>query len=511
MISHEEGTCPELTPEQREANRLARLEKKEKEELAAREAFSAPIRGRELHTRTETLTRTNDTYSRHPYGSEAERKSAKQSFKRDDSARTEQTRKTEYGDLRRSILSKRDDKAKNVWKRLEHSYEGNPQNRERHHPYRRDNREDSRISNRDSASRYNRGRYGDSASSSSWRVKNYNSENRGNSQEVQIQEQERERRGTEQISRLNRNSPDSQRTISEIHRYTRKEATRRTHQSPRQQIRVEWQPRRSMEREATDHIASSPIRRSGSEAHLETEDEKRRRLKGKAVAVDNGEKSTQLVPTRTTNGILRLREPLQTELPANQVYLRKEKVLEDSTEKDKAPGGDTEAADHPPRRRRSSQEPELERNMLGQGDPRKQLDEIQGMTDEELKELEDQYASVDFEMDEDMLDNDDLLDEDMVEETFVPDSQAVGTQNRELQNKEGRELGEQEKDRTSKEKEIPTGQEMERNKKQQTSLGTTPNINKRRGLRSPDPKEQAAKARAPLLFKSSKLDDGPLY
>ncbi|KAL0823488.1 hypothetical protein Bca101_047165 [Brassica carinata] len=43
-ISHEEGTCPELTEEQREKNRVARIEQKEIEEKATREAFSIPSR-----------------------------------------------------------------------------------------------------------------------------------------------------------------------------------------------------------------------------------------------------------------------------------------------------------------------------------------------------------------------------------------------------------------------------------------------------------------------------------
>lgn len=43
-ISHEEGTCPEFSEAQREKNRLARIEQKEKEEKATREVFSVPGR-----------------------------------------------------------------------------------------------------------------------------------------------------------------------------------------------------------------------------------------------------------------------------------------------------------------------------------------------------------------------------------------------------------------------------------------------------------------------------------
>lgn len=53
MISHEERTCPELSEEQKERNRLDRIAQREKEERATRETFSltdrqAPGRERDL-------------------------------------------------------------------------------------------------------------------------------------------------------------------------------------------------------------------------------------------------------------------------------------------------------------------------------------------------------------------------------------------------------------------------------------------------------------------------------
>ena len=187
-ISHQEGTCPELSPEQREANRIARLESKEKEELAAREAFSAPIRGRELHRGFENHTRTTDTHPKFPHEME-------QPQRREERARPGQAQRTEHGDLRSKILSKREDLAKNVWNRIDHSYEErNPRDRERYHPYNRNKYEESKYSSTDSANRSMRGYHGKSASSSSWRIKSSSPDNRGRNQEQTNKDQHYVRR-----------------------------------------------------------------------------------------------------------------------------------------------------------------------------------------------------------------------------------------------------------------------------------------------------------------------------
>lgn len=63
-ISHEEGTCPELTEEQREKNRLARIEQQEKEERAMKEAFSQPQRQLVRRSEVEFTKKREGEYRR---------------------------------------------------------------------------------------------------------------------------------------------------------------------------------------------------------------------------------------------------------------------------------------------------------------------------------------------------------------------------------------------------------------------------------------------------------------
>ncbi|KAH0880699.1 hypothetical protein HID58_068093 [Brassica napus] len=113
-ISHEEGTCPELSPEQREANRILRLEQKEKEELAAIEAFSAPARGFENHAGFDIQTR-------YPREVHLERKTSRFQAKRNEISSSDRAFGSEHGDLRDRISNRRDNLAKNVWNRLDQS------------------------------------------------------------------------------------------------------------------------------------------------------------------------------------------------------------------------------------------------------------------------------------------------------------------------------------------------------------------------------------------------------
>ncbi|XP_013724472.1 uncharacterized protein LOC106428274 [Brassica napus] len=128
-ISHEEGTCPELTPEQREANRILRLEQKEKEELAAREAFSVPLRGHDTYNKI-------DNHTRYPREAILQRRTSAEPTRRSEKTRFDEGRRPEHGDLRDNISNRRDNLAKNVWNRLDQNYVGKiPRNRERLHPY----------------------------------------------------------------------------------------------------------------------------------------------------------------------------------------------------------------------------------------------------------------------------------------------------------------------------------------------------------------------------------------
>ncbi|KAH0871871.1 hypothetical protein HID58_078893, partial [Brassica napus] len=485
-ISHEEGTCPELSPEQREANRLVRLESKEKEELAAREAFSAPFRGRDLHRGFENHAWNTDNHPRFSREMESDKRRQEHPQRREERARPGQAQRTEHGDLRSKILSKREDIAKNVWNRIDHSYGGrNPRDRERYHPYNRDKYEESKHSSRDSGNRSVRGHHGDSVSSSSWRIKGSSPDTRGRNLDQTNKDQHYEHRRMDLSSKSTRNSPDSQRTISESHRYDRGDGAGRRYHSPRQQPRMEWRPTREPGKRRDEQMALSPNQRNVREIARETEDERRRMLKGKAIEANAGDKETNLDTVRAASGILKIFDTVQTEFPGNQVITEKEKEFVTSPERVISLRSPIETG-----------APSLNRPNLEELD--KPTDNEQEMTEEELKEFEEQYASVQLEMDEEMLDNDDLLDETrveetMVEETMAPEYQTAGTKNLEKQHEDGRVLGGEGKEKREQSRNnLPPRRMSEQGRRMQKNPLPPANLNKRRGTRSPDTKGLAA-------------------
>ncbi|KAH0903592.1 LOW QUALITY PROTEIN: hypothetical protein HID58_043095, partial [Brassica napus] len=182
-ISHEEGTCPEINDNQRERNRLARIELKEKEDMAMKEAFSQPQR-RSPRAYTDISNRDNRGI---------EMRSAYQESS--DVRRGDRKEDERYHDLRKQLKERRDAHSKNVWNRLETGNHSElPRNRERYHPY------------QNSSGALSKERTRDSASSSEWRPKRA-TENRYENQSKKYGDHG-------YTSSRSRMSFDSQRTIS---------------------------------------------------------------------------------------------------------------------------------------------------------------------------------------------------------------------------------------------------------------------------------------------------------
>ena len=248
---------------------------------------------------------------------------------------------------------------------------------------------------------------------------------------------------------------------------------------------MECRRTREPERRGDEQRAPSPNRRDVGEAARDTEDERRRKLKGKATVENTSDKETNLAPIRAASRILKIFDTVQTEFPGNQAIMEKEKEFVTSPERVISLRSPVETG-----------APSFNRPNLEELD--KPEDNEQDMTEEELKKFEEQYASVQIEMDEDMMDNDDLLDETMeeetmVEETMVPESQTACIKNLESQNEDRRVLGGEGKEKGDQCRNIPpTRQASEQGKRLQKNLLPPTNSNKRRGTRSLDTKGLAA-------------------
>ncbi|CAN6924380.1 unnamed protein product [Brassica oleracea] len=123
----------------------------------------------------------------------------------------------------------------------------------------------------------------------------------------------------------------------------------------------------------------------------------------------------------------------------------------------------------------------------------KVVNELQLLTEDEINQLADQYASVDFEMDEDLLEEDDLLDDMMDEDTVIPETQGINSQAGGDQNKEGISQGVDGKEKEKSGRINPeAGQEMDKKKRSQKDKPPPKITIKHRGVRSPDTKGIAA-------------------
>ncbi|KAL0898210.1 hypothetical protein Bca101_082171 [Brassica carinata] len=375
---------------------------KEKEEQAAREAFSAPSRGLVPNSRPETRLRNRGEAAGH----------------------------------RKLLEPSRDSQAKNFWNRLDHVSGGNKASEyERHHPYRRPSRDVAINSLRGSESFNNKNRYGDSDSSSNWRIKGY-SPNQDRYREHIVEKK------PGHASNSNRSSPDSQRTISESNRYLRNAYQARgndhherngSRYQARYEPHLDWKPVRTIEKRNKDVRATSNEDNESRETERETEDERRRRIKGKAVAVDKSGEAAVLEPPRGANGMVRIIETTLNTIPENQELLGNNQNTIIPPRESLTLNKNKEISPLNTVRERiaGTSLTEVERIQTGVSRKEGTGEDIQLLTDEEMNQIAEKYPSLNFEMDEEMLDDDDLLDEIPEEEEGVPETQEVEAQKKE--------------------------------------------------------------------------------
>ncbi|KAL0694149.1 hypothetical protein Bca4012_061329 [Brassica carinata] len=372
-ISHEEGTCPELNDEQRERNRLSRVEKKEKEQVANREAFSVPQNRIGGDPRPPRLERSRGLSQK-------------------DEGRLPQPRSPwregsrENTDLRHSITEKRAMQPKKVWDRIDtDKTEHYPRNRERYHPYQQ-RRE------------YPSNRTGRQQPLQEWRNRSSS-----DSRELSLRRPE-----SGSVSRRNGSPHDSQRTVSDNFAYARYGDRYRGREEERRHQRLhqkyyqegkEWRPVRSLE--------TSKEQTPEQGALSETEEEKRRRIKGKAHVTDGAAPPMPMIERSIERSLERsLNAPLRI------------------TEREK--GGTTSIQKESNQETRHHQDKEVEKfpqieepNKSLQDTVREQKkgeeDDDISMEEGDFNKMVDYYNEIG--MTDEMIDNDDLLDDIVVPET----------------------------------------------------------------------------------------------
>ncbi|KAH0849364.1 LOW QUALITY PROTEIN: hypothetical protein HID58_091371 [Brassica napus] len=451
-ISHEEGTCPELSTNQRD-NCSAGT--KRKEELAAKEAFSAPARGFESQVRF-------DSQMRNPHNLDRARKLADQQVRRNERSGTEYNKKTEYEDLRARISSRRDYQAKTVWNRLEGNSVGKiPRDRERYHPYQKELPPDTRAFKRTYES-HKHGRYGDSASSSSWRST---------------------KTGTGTRRSLLKGD-----AMTPLCEHTDHLTLKGLSQSHTMLTEVTSQDEETCTSQEGNHDLNG--NRDRARERRETEEARRWRLKGKAIRENSGEKEDNQRQDRIANGTLIINEPTTLDIPENQVHVEMNKMITGPQRDDRAAHTSSGTATSKPVEGRETHTSGREMNKMGQAGHPSPPKETGLLSEEEINQITEQYASVDFEMDEEMLNEDDLLDE-TDDDLVVPETQEVVVKDNPAQKN------------TDDSGARGMGKETEKVKKIQKDSMPPISINKRRGTRSPDRKGTAASKKLAVRGRAS--------
>ncbi|KAG2272569.1 hypothetical protein Bca52824_067124 [Brassica carinata] len=400
-ISHEEGTCPELSETQKEKNRLARIEQKKKEDKATREVFSFPSRYR------HESVRSPDRNCLHvkQYGRNAPRDLQGAYARRGE--RSPQ-------DLRDRITGHREAESKNAWNRLDkNSVSNDPRDRARYHPYHRGKEYDySKREDEQSRSRVLSGH-------SNWN---------NNDKMIQHSVHPRDSQSVSRYSSGRRISPDSQRTL--IVHYVGQSDRGYNRDLPRvstQRINREWRPVRPSQ--GGDRKSPGEVMESGEK---EMEAERRRIEKGKKSASHRRSKLIICEPVINNNPEMVQRSTVvvtavQPETRVHDVHNRIQGGnVDDGMGKEKEQVKSTEGAES------SVQVPEEDEEY---------------MDEEAFEKMVELYTDPEPVLDEEMLNIDDLMEEEQELERKEKERESSNKKRELQQNTERMETrGEREED-----------------------------------------------------------------
>ena len=176
----------------------------------------------------------------------------------------------------------------------------------------------------------------------------------------------------------------------------------------------------------------------------ESEEDRRQRIKGKAVARNSSDKEGNGASDGGASGTFKTKEPLPNnvtlpkEIPVTQVNTTQSMQSTQSQEKGLVVQKTPTPSSPEQAEKRDNQIPMSERLKIGFTGKNLAAQETDLLTEEEINQMADQYAIVDFDMDEDMLNDDDLLDEELEENTVIPETQECEKQSNLPQQEEDR-------------------------------------------------------------------------